>query len=219
MRHFLITAILLFTAGALHAGTPDDAARQFLQARAARLGDRVTVTVHPATAPLGACARPEPFLPGNGQRLLGRVTVGIRCGDGRVRYLQARVAAHGTYWVAARRIPAGSRIDRSMLEAREGDLGHLPHAAILDPGQAVGRATTRTLAEGSIVQSTQLRAPHLVQSNHPVTVEASGPGFRVTRQGRALQDGAMGESVRVRMPDRSVLTGVVAGDGRVAVDY
>src|SRR5690348_10312927 len=149
----------------------------------------------------------------------GRVTVGVRCGDGQTRYLQARVTAIGQYWVAARDIPVGTLVTASMLEARSGDLATLPRLAVLDENAAVGRMATRTLARGSVIQGSQLQAPALIQRNRTVSVEAVGQGFRVVRQGEALQDGALGDTVRVRMSNRSILTGVVAGDGVVKVSF
>ena len=59
----------------------------------------------------------------------------------------------------------------------------------------------------------------LIQRNRTVSVEAVGQGFRVVRQGEALQDGALGDTVRVRMGNRSILTGVVAGNGVVKVSF
>ncbi len=150
---------------------------------------------------------------------LGRVTVGVRCGDGQTRYLQARVTAMGQYWVAAQDIPVGTLVTAPMLEARSGDLTTLPRQAVLDENSAVGRVTTRTLARGSVVQASQLQAPALIQRNRTVSVEAVGQGFRVVRQGEALQDGALGDTVRVRMGNRSILTGVVAGNGVVKVSF
>ncbi|HXS05123.1 MAG TPA: flagellar basal body P-ring formation chaperone FlgA [Rhodanobacter sp.] len=214
----LFPALLLLASGAVHAGTAEDAAQAFLQDAAKNLGN-VTVTVQAPQAALPPCADPQPFLPGQAQRLLGRVTVGVRCGDGQTRYLQARVTAIGQYWVAAEDIPAGSLVIASMLEARSGDLTALPRQAILDETDAVGHVTTRTLAEGSVVQSSQLQAPWLIHRNRTVSVEAVGQGFRVVRQGEALQDGALGDTVRIRMTNRSVLTGVVAGNNLVKVNF
>lgn len=194
-----------------------DAARHFLEQRTQELGDRVTVRVRAARANLPPCQRPQPFLPGNGQRLPGRVTVGVRCADGQVRYLRARVTARGDYWVARRRLPAGTRLTATMLRRRSGDLGRLPESAIRDLDLALGQVTTRTLAPGAVIQRSQLQAPELVHRRQPVTVAASGPGFRVTRQGQALQDGGLGDTVRVRLADRSTVTGVVTGPGLVAV--
>ena len=215
----LFPALLLLASGAVHAGAAEDAAQAFLQDAARNLGNDVTVTVPASEAALPPCTDPQPFLPGHDQRLLGRVTVGVRCGDGQTRYLQARVTAIGQYWVAALDIPAGTLVTESMLEARSGDLTSLPRQAVLDESAAVGRVATRTLARGSVVQSSQLQAPALIQRNRTVSVEAIGEGFRVVRQGEALQDGALGDTVRVRMSNRSILTGVVAGNGVVKVSF
>ena len=215
----LFPALLLLASGAAHAGTAEDAAQAFLQDAARNLGNDVTVTVPGSEVALPPCIDPQPFLPGHDQRLLGRVTVGVRCGDGQTRYLQARVTAIGQYWVAARDIPVGTLVTASMLEARSGDLTALPRQAVLDENAAVGRVATRTLTRGSVVQSSQLQAPALIQRNRTVSVEAVGQGFRVVRQGEALQDGALGDTVRVRMGNRSILTGVVAGNGVVKVSF
>ncbi len=229
----MAAALLLLIGGIAHAtatatGTADtastanvvtEAARRFLSEQTQGLGEKVTVTVRPSMADLPPCAAPQPFLPGQAQARLGRVTVGVRCGDGKVRYLQARVTAYGHYWVAGQRIPVGTRITAAMLQARDGELDRLPATTVFDRATAIGLVTTRTLAEGTVLQSTQLRAPNLVHRRQPVTVEALGSGFRVTRQGEALQDGALGDTVRVRMADRSVLSGVVSGNEQVRVTF
>lgn len=221
-RKYLVAAsalALLLAGAAACAGTVEDAATQFLQARAGKPGQQVGVTIEPVAATLPECIDPQPSLPGTGQRLLGRVTVEIRCGDGQVRYLQARVAVQGEYWVAAEDIPARTPIAASMLESRRGDLAQLPREAVLDISGIVGDVTTRNLARGAVLQTSQLQAPRMVQRASPVTVEADGPGFRISRQGESLQDGALGDTVRVRMADRSVLSGVVAGGGLVKVSF
>lgn len=204
---------------AAQAGTTTDAARHFLQDQTRDMGSTVTVTMHEPKARLPACTNPQPFLPGHGQRLLGRVTVGVRCAEGQTRYLQARVTAIGPYWVAAQQIPAGTTITAPMLKTRTGDLSHLPHAAIHQPNQAVGKVTTTFLANGSVVLESTLKAQALVHRRQAVTVEASGRGFRITRQGLALHDGGLGDTVRVRMTDRSVLAGVVSGKNLIEVSY
>ncbi|HET7223264.1 MAG TPA: flagellar basal body P-ring formation chaperone FlgA [Rhodanobacteraceae bacterium] len=219
MSQCFLPALLLLASGAAQAGAAEDAAQLFLQEAARGLGNNVTVTVQAPEAALPRCTDPQAFLPGHDQRLLGRVTVAVRCGDGQTRYLQARVTAIGQYWVAAENIPVGTLVTPAMLESRSGDLTALPGQAVLDETGAVGRVATRTLTRGSVVQSSQLRAPSLIHRNRTVSVEATGAGFRVTRQGEALEDGALGDTVRVRMGNRSVLTGVVAGNDLVKVNF
>ncbi len=212
-------AILLLASSTAWASSASDAAQAFLEAKAAPLGGQVQVTVLPPPATLPACADPQPFLPGADQRLPGRVTVGVRCGDGQTRYLQAQVAVRGTYWVASRSVPAGTVLTADMLEARQGDLGRLPRQTVRDPAAIVGRLTTRTLAAGAVLQTSQLQSAWLVHAQRQVAVEAVGAGFSVSRDGQALQDGALGDTVRVRMANHSILTGVVAGSNLVKISF
>ena len=173
----------------------------------------------PATR-MPACDSPRPFLPGKRQNRWGRITVGLRCGTrGRVHYLQARVTVVGDYWVAAARIDAGAPISAKMLTRTRGDLGELPRGAVLERAKILGRVASRPLAAGTVLQGHQLHQPSLVQRRQALAVEARGRGFRVAREGVALESGAMGETVRVRMQDRSVLSAVITGPGRAEVRF
>lgn len=216
---FMLVSALLAPFGTAQAGSVTDVARQFLQQQTQNLGDKVTVTVRAPTARLPACLDPTPFLPGHGQQLIGLVTVGIRCRGGQLRYLQARVTATGTYWVASQQLAAGTTITRAMLETRSGDLGKLPHGAIRQSAAAVGKVTTRFVSPGAVLMDSALKAPVLVHRRQVVTVEARGKAFRVTRQGKALQDGGLGDSIRVRMANRSILVGVVSAKDLVEVRF
>lgn len=197
------------------------AAQRFLEQQSRELGGKARVEIYPPGARFAHCTDPRVFFPGNGQRRWGRVTVGVRCGDGagEVRYLQARVSVSVRYWVTARALDSDAVIDTAMFEARRGDLGELPREVIRDLESVRGQVTARPLAKGTILQQALLRTPPLVERRQAVSVEASGSGFRIARQGRALDAGARGERVRVRMPDRQTLSGTVVGPGRVAVNW
>ncbi|MGL6159420.1 flagellar basal body P-ring formation chaperone FlgA [Microbulbifer sp.] len=197
-----------------------EAVRTFLQRQSLPPGGEVRIEVQPSTARMPACERPRPFLPGGKQKLRGRVTVGVRCGEGgrRVRYLQARVTVTGNYWVTAGPVEAGTPLTADMLTRARGDLGALPRGAVFEREKVLGRVATRPLGAGTVLQSHLLKAPPLVERRQQVTVEARGHGFRIAREGRALEGGALGESVRVRLPDRSVLSALVSGPGRVRVE-
>ena len=85
----------------------NDSARQFLEQRLLEQGLQGSVEIATSSARMPACSEPQPFLPRSGQRLLGRVAVGVRCADGQTRYLQAQIGVVGDYVVAARAIAAG----------------------------------------------------------------------------------------------------------------
>lgn len=212
------------TAGPAAAHTEDTAVRavhDFLFERARGLGDRVDIEVRPPGAHLPPCVSPEPFMPGQGQKPWGRVSVGVRCGDAtrRVRYMQARVTVIGRYWVSAGELPAGTPIRADMLAAEQGDLSKLPANTVLERARIVGQETVRPLAAGTVIQDYQLREPTLVTRRQAVTLVAGGKGFRIRREGRALDDGPLGARVRVRLPNREVVVAVVTGPGRATVMF
>lgn len=215
----LCAALLSLTGSAL-GESPDvaEAARRFLDERLAEQGLQGRIEIPPPPARLPACAQPEIFLPHAGQRLLGRVALGVRCADGQTRYLQAQVSVLGHYVVAARPIAAGETLGADMLELREGPLEKLPRHAVTDPLEIIGRQTTRALPAGSLLQSHTLRAERLVERNARVRIEAAGSGFRISREGTALDHGSQGETIRVRADNGEILRARVIGRNRLQID-
>ena len=106
-----------------------------------------------------------------------------------------------------RALPAGSRITEADLAASGDD------AAIL-----VGKETRRFLPAGARVGAADLRAPFLVRRNRPVRMEFVKGPLIITAEGRALADGALGETVRVmNLTSKAAIEGVVVKEGVVEV--
>ncbi|MFG6176410.1 flagellar basal body P-ring formation chaperone FlgA [Halomonas sp. THAF12] len=194
--------------------------RAFLETEAAPLGDEVQVTLYPPAAQFPTCRQPEPFLPDASRPPLGRLSVGVHCGEEgrRTRYLQAEVAVIGRYLETARQIAAGERLTRHDLVERRGELNRLPRQALREAEHIIGQVARRPLAAGRVIQAYQLQAPRLVHRGDRVTLVAGGQGFRVTRQAEALSPGGRGERIRVRLDDRRILEARVIGPRRLAVD-
>lgn len=197
-----------------------DSVRQFLEAQARSLGDDVEVTLYPPAAKFPACPAPSPFLPRASQPPIGRVSVGVKCGEQgrRTRFLQAEVSVIGAHLETALDIAAGETITRDHLVIRHGDLARLPRQALRDAEQAIGRVAMRPLSEGQVLQGYQLRKPRLVNRGEEVTLEARGSGFRVTRSAEALAPGGRGDRIRVRLDNRDVINARVIGKRRLVVD-
>lgn len=197
-----------------------EAVYDFLYQQSHQLGNEIQIEMFPPSARLPECRNPQPFLPGNGQRPWGRVSVGVRCGDQgeQVRYMQAEITVISRYLVASRDLDSGTLIDADMLAFRQGDLSRLPQQAVLDPDEVIGQQTKRALAAGTTIQHHQLRELPLVERGQTVTLEAGGSGFRITREGKAMAPGGLGERIRVRVSKHTILSGVVVGQARVAVD-
>ncbi|WP_444677438.1 flagellar basal body P-ring formation chaperone FlgA [Halomonas sp. E19] len=198
-----------------------DVVQRFLHQQAKPLGEEIIIEVRPTSAVMPACEFPQPFLTREGEPALGRVSVGVRCGsDGRqVRYLQAEVGVIGDYPVLATSLAAGDSVQPHHLESRRGNLAALPSRTLLDSAEIVGQVLTRPLGAGQTLQAHHLRALPLVERNQRVVVEAHGSGFRIAREGQALEPGGMGDRVRVRFDSREMVTARVIGQGLLAVDF
>lgn len=216
--------LLLLLAGPSHGDENAMLARihAFLYEQVAASGDEdVVIEVHPPRASLPNCEHPIPFLPNAASRPIGRVSVGVRCGDqGRqVRYLQAEIHVTGNYLEISRKIEAGETLRPEHLVERQGRLGRLPPRAVLDPDRAIGQEATRPLAAGVTLQEHHVRPRQLVKRGQRVVIEAHGAGFRIAREAEALEPGGEGERVRVRLPDREIIEARVIAEGRMAVDF
>lgn len=194
---------------------------QFLYEETQALGEEVVIDLRPPSPHLPECVQPKPFLPNANQAPLGHVSVGVRCGEDsrQVRYLQAQVDVIGDYIVAARDIERGTVITSNMLSKRGGNLGELSAQAITAEEDIVGKITQRPIRSGSAFLAHYLQAPHLVERGQRVTVIAQGSAFRVSREGEALENGALGEQIRVRFGSREIMTARVTDQGILVVDF
>ncbi|MGE6608812.1 flagellar basal body P-ring formation chaperone FlgA [Halomonas sp. NPDC076908] len=194
---------------------------QFLYQETQALGEEVVIDLRPPSPHLPTCVQPEPFLPNANQAPVGRVSVGVRCGsDSRqVRYLQAQIDIIGSYVVAARDIERGTLITAEMLSERGGNLGELAAQALTDEKDIVGKIAQRPIRSGSTFLTQFLQAPHLVERGQRVTVIAQGSSFRVSREGEALENGALGDRIRVRFDSREIMTARVSDQGILVVDF
>lgn len=198
-----------------------ESVHQFLYQETQALGNEVVINLRPPSPHLSVCTNPEPFLTNQNEAPLGRVSVGVRCGTDsqQVRYLQAEVDVIGSYMVAAVDIERGSQITFDMLGEKAGNLGDLSSRAITQIDDIVGKVARQPIASGSTIQSHFIQAPLLVERGQRVKVIAEGDSFRVSREGEALNNGAMGEEVRVRFGSREVMSARVVERGTLMVNF
>jgi flagella basal body P-ring formation protein FlgA len=195
---------------------------QFLTVQAGGLPGQISVTVG-AIDPrlnLSACAAPEAFLP-NGARAWGKTSVGVRCTAPSpwTVYIPAMVQVQGEYLAATVPLAQGQTIGPNDIAKVRGDLTALPPGIISEPSQAVGYTVARTIAVGAPLRQDALRSQQAVANGQTVRLVSSGPGFKVTTDGRALANGSDGQTVQVRAPNGQVVSGVARLGGLVEVAY
>ncbi|HVL75902.1 MAG TPA: flagellar basal body P-ring formation chaperone FlgA [Noviherbaspirillum sp.] len=169
---------------------------------------------------LPMCAAPEPFLP-NGARLWGKTSVGVRCSAPLpwTIYVPATVQVLGEYLVAAAPLASGQTLGPNDVAKMTGDLTALPNGVVTDPSLAVGRTLTMSIAAGAPLRGDALRAPQAVQQGQTVRLVSIGPGFRVSAEGRALNNAADGQIAQARTASGQVVSGIARAGGVVEVSY
>lgn len=217
--------MLLCLAQASAAFAQDDA----LQARVRQLieprlpaGSRLTLLdIGQPVSRISACAVPRPYLVHPRRLPVGRVAMGVRCAgqDGVLGYLQVTVSAVGSYVVSARRIKAGEVIQANMLISRRGPLQDLPQGSALRAEQVVGRQAARGVERGAVLALKGVRERWLVERNRPVVLRAQGAGFTLSRNGKALDNGGLGNRVRVLGGDGRMLDAQVVGKNELLLRY
>jgi len=189
---------------------------QFFAQQYANSGMQVKVLVSTPAARQAQCLSPQFMLSPN-SRTWGNVSVAVNC-NGQKSYVQTKVQVSGTYWVAAKNVPAGAHLAETDLQQKTGRLDLLPPKAILDSKQALNGITLRNINIGQPLTLSMLRRPWMVRAGQEVQVQATGSGFNVSSAGKAMNNAAANEPVRIRMPSGVIVNGTVGSDGAVTVE-
>jgi flagella basal body P-ring formation protein FlgA len=152
----------------------------------------------------------------------GRQTFSLRFPSGNADgscSIEAVVRLPAVSVVATRAIPAGAILRAADLaltrQPSRGDASGTPLSSL---EEAVGRETTRALAEGQVLDRRSVRRPLWVRRGDVVTVFARAPGIEVRTSARAKDEGALGDLVSVEQPgERSRFFARVTGVREVEV--
>ncbi len=120
--------------------------------------------------------------------------------------------------VLTRRVLAGEVIRKRDVKwiAMRGD--RLQRDTIQDSGALIGKSPRRGLRAGVPVRVSDIRLPVLVPRRSLVTIVYRIQSTTLTAQGRALEDGGAGDTVRVaNTQSNTVVQAVVTGANRVSV--
>ncbi|WP_207477355.1 flagellar basal body P-ring formation chaperone FlgA [Arenibaculum pallidiluteum] len=120
--------------------------------------------------------------------------------------------------VPTRRLLPGEVIGEGDLAVVPMPVDRLSATTLTDRATLVGQAARRQLSPGRIIMRGSVGAPIVVERNKPVVLVYEDGALHLAAQGRALQDGGVGDTVRVmNAASRGVVTGTVTGPERVAV--
>lgn len=119
--------------------------------------------------------------------------------------------------VAAEAIPPGKVLCDENTDIVTRNTTHDPGEENLPP---MGAVTNHSIRAGEEITMTGLVLPkprHVIDRNAAVRIVIGGPGWTITALGEALQDGRVGEVIRVRNADsKRIIQAEVLEDGTVA---
>lgn len=198
----------------------DDLATQidrFIQTQFAGNANVSEVKVHVRTPEKlwPQCESPQLSLPQNARRA-GNVSISARCGQER-RFIQVQVQVMGSYLVAARGISAGSKLTAADIQLKAGRLDTLPPRTLTENAKAIGAVSLRNISPGQPLSLAMLRRAWVIKAGQPVQVMAQGEGFNISGAGKAMNNAAAADSVRVRMTTGQIVSGIAGDDGTIRI--
>ncbi|MDV5141575.1 MULTISPECIES: flagellar basal body P-ring formation chaperone FlgA [Yersiniaceae] len=209
----VLCALLWLPVSGAVAASLESQIAEFFQRQYAQSGMQVKTRVVTPEAQWPDCPAPQLSLPNNG-RSWGMISLSVRCGETR-RFVQTDVQVTGRYWVAARTIPRGTVLSAADLQQKEGRLDTLPPRTLQNEQQVQGAVALRAINIGQPLTLSMVRRAWQVQAGQEVQVMAGGNGFNVSSAGKAMNNAAIADNVRVRMASGQVVSGTVAADGTV----
>jgi flagella basal body P-ring formation protein FlgA len=120
--------------------------------------------------------------------------------------------------VPVRTLNRGEAIGESDLRWLPMRENRIPANAVLEADGLIGLTPRRPLRPGVPILLSDLRRPMMVGRGSFVTMTVAGHNMRLTARGRALEDGAEGEPVRIaNLQNGTVIRGLVTAPGEVTI--
>lgn len=137
----------------------------------------------------------------NSQDLLGRASFSVllRTGDVEKKVL---VSGEVRVWtkvpLASRRIARGEVLSPEAMTMEVMELSRLPRGIVLDPQALLGKRAKTSLPPGSPFRWDQVEVPPVVKKGDKVRIVLTTPNLKVQALGEVLEEGRIGDRVRVR---------------------
>lgn len=141
------------------------------------------------------------FEPGSATGL-GRVPLVVRKWNGEklvdMGRLSADVSRRVLALVTVKAVSRGEAFTRDDVEVREVYLQDGKAEPLTEPEQVAGRESIAQLKVGSVVLASNVRSPVVVRRNELITVQCVAGALVIRMQARAMEDGVMDETIRLK---------------------
>ncbi len=157
-----------------------------------------------------------------GEDFVGRTVLSMDVLDGdavvQTRSLSFRVSGNVEVWTVASPVGRGQPVREHALSVDLRDLDSLAVDAMMSSEEIGNAAASRDLTMGTVLCRSMLRVEPDVERGAAVVVEIRTGPLTVSCLGTAMNDGAVGETVRARCDETgSTINGELTPDGRVVM--
>ncbi|WP_225085089.1 flagellar basal body P-ring formation chaperone FlgA [Pectobacterium colocasium] len=188
---------------------------QFFASRFQGSPNTVNVVIKSPESQWPQCEAPQITLPGN-TKMWGNVSLSVRCGQQR-RFIQTEVQVTGSYVTSSRPINRGTTLTEKDIRLTKGRLDLLPLRPILTLQGAQGAVLLRDLTPGQVITASMIRRAWVVKAGQSVQIIAQGEGFTINGEGKAMNNAATGQAVRVRTANGQIISGIANDDGIILI--
>ncbi|MEG2664835.1 MAG: flagellar basal body P-ring formation chaperone FlgA [Hafnia sp.] len=211
-----LTSVLLtgFFLPSAHADSAlQEGLTQYFGQQFAAENQHVKVNIRSPQSQWPTCEIPQFSMPSSARRW-GTLSVLVQCPQDK-RYLQVEVQVTGGYPVASAPLSRGQHISAADFNIMQGRLDRLPTGSIMEISQLDNAVLTRDVAAGQPVTSSMMRRTWIIKAGQSVQILAQGDGFNVTSEGKALNNAAIADNVRVRLASGQIISGKATEQGTI----
>ena len=157
----------------------------------------------------------------NTSRLLGNITVAVRCEEGPKPWslmVQARIEQYVEVVVAARPLGRGQELGAEDIKMLRYDISRLNNGYYATLDEVKGMVLKRSVKAGSVLGSSMLKPAILIKRGEKVIIRAQTTSIEVRMEGQALQEGAAGDVIQVKnLSSKQIVEAEVVAPGVVRV--
>ncbi|MDC9592659.1 flagellar basal body P-ring formation chaperone FlgA [Xenorhabdus sp. IM139775] len=144
----------------------------------------------------------------------GNLSIPVTCGQQR-RFIQVYVNVIGPYWVAKRAINRNVPLTEKDLQIKTGSLDKLPNDIIRNRKAIQNGIAIRNIPAGQFMTRNMIRRPWAIKAGQNVVVIVDGHHFQVRYEGKAINNAASFDNIRVRLNSGQIITGEAQENGSV----
>lgn len=116
------------------------------------------------------------------------------------------------------RVNSSNVLREEDLEWQKMPLSRTKRETVLEMAALVGKSPVRGLSPGRAIESDEVQSPHIVHRRTPVRMSYQSQSISIQAVGTAMQDGAMGDKIKVRNDDSGLeVDAMVVDRGRVEI--